>query len=186
LVWWRSSWLDEVPSSGPFTSVLRVKLASAQDAARLKLRLSRKPFLGQMLQLSYAPGDESTEETIQKLNERRRRVLSAIALGHHESHEVVRLGLEQKPQNSVVQRRLQRWTGIPCTAQKQLRKGFQCKARFQPESLVPVFGPRDREKNHEPDTASLKMHCSRLMPRQVVLHNLAKAKKRKRQLRRSS
>ncbi|CAK9233934.1 unnamed protein product [Sphagnum troendelagicum] len=78
-----------------FTDVYWIKFAHISNARFAKRKLDEYQFLGNLLQVSYAPNHETLADTHNKLEERRRTVLNRLNSGNHKDqgiHCLVPLG----------------------------------------------------------------------------------------------
>ncbi|CAN4127841.1 unnamed protein product [Withania somnifera] len=71
----------DAEDSEPFTDVFWIRFCRVDNARFAKRKLDESVFLGNRLQVSYAPQFESLDETIEKLEARRKEVLARLNPG---------------------------------------------------------------------------------------------------------
>ncbi|CAN0923977.1 RNA-binding protein 48 [Linum grandiflorum] len=76
----------------PFTDVFWIKFRLASNARFAKRKLDDSTFLGNRLQVSYAPQFESLADTMDKLEGRRKEVLARLNPGRSQGAKVVNRG----------------------------------------------------------------------------------------------
>lgn len=73
-----------------FTDVYWIKFSSISNASFAKRKLDDYPFLGHLLQVTYAPNFEDVQDTVAKLEERRRTVMNRLRTIHKPQERQVR------------------------------------------------------------------------------------------------